>query len=266
MAEYQRRRALYAAEREDRRVRAAVLTGVAVACAVLAVVLAGFALHLSAVTLVRAGIAVALVVLAAAAVRFYRVPPEIEAWRRDAGAERHTARVLDRLGLAGYTVLHDRSTAESAGNIDHLIIGPSGVWVVETDAHRGPVRENSAGVWVGKAPLRARLGLVAWTGEQVSAALLAELPDGWQLQAQTVLAFAQADVPGGLALVDGVLLLPASGVAEYVLSAGVVLRPLDVAMLVDVVERVLPAYEVTGPPPAWSALSRLRGLRRRERL
>ncbi|MDT3446621.1 MULTISPECIES: nuclease-related domain-containing protein [unclassified Pseudofrankia] len=266
MAEYQRRRALYAAEREDRRVRAAVLAGVAAACAVLAVVLVGFALHLSAVTLVRAGIAVALVVLAAATVRFYRVPPEIEAWRQDAGAERHTARVLDRLTRAGYTVLHDRSTAESAGNIDHLIIGPSGVWVVETDAHRGPVRENSAGVWVGKAPLRARLGLVAWTGERVSAALLAELPDGWQLQAQTVLAFARADVPGGLALVDGVLLLPASGVAEYVLSAGVVLRPLDVAMLVDVVERVLPAYQVTGPPPTWSALSRLRGLRRRERL
>jgi len=279
MAEYRRRRALYVAERGDRRGRAAALAGLATAGAVLAVVLVGLAAHLSATTLVRAGIAVALVVLAVAAGRFYRIPPEIEAWRRDARAERLTARALDRLTHAGHLVLHDRSTTESAGNLDHLIIGPSGVWVVETDAHRGPVRQqtyqigsadpagaSSAGAWVGKVPLRARLGLLAWTGEQVSAALLADLPDGWQLQAQTVLAFAHADVPGGLALVDGVLLMPAAGVAEYVLSAGVVLRPLDVAMLVDVAERVLPAYQVVGLPPTWSALSRLRSLRRRERL
>ncbi|MBL7496770.1 NERD domain-containing protein [Frankia sp. CNm7] len=265
MAEYQRRRALYTAERNDRRKGAAVRAGAAALGAAAVVVLLGLAVGLSAATLTRAGIAVAVVVLGVTAARFYRIPPEIEAWRRDAAAEKRAARALDRLARAGYTVLHDRSTADSAGNIDHLIIGASGVWVVETDAHRGPVRQSGAGIWAGKAPLRARLGLVSWTGEQVSQALLAELPEGWQLQAQTVLAFARAEVPGGLALVDGVLLLPADGVAEYVLSAGVVLRPLDVAMLVDVAERVLPAYEVSVPPPSWSALSRLRGLRRRSR-
>jgi hypothetical protein len=266
MAEYRRRRALYVAERDDRRARAAVIAGSTALAAALVVVLIGFALHGAVGVLARSGAAAALLVLAVAAALFFRIPPEIEAWRRDASAERRTARVLNRLGRAGYTVLHDRSTADSAGNIDHLIIGASGVWIIETDAHRGPVRSTPAGVWAGKAPLRARLGLVAWTGEQVSAALLAELPDGWQMEAQTVLAFARADVPGGLALVDGVLLLPAEGVAEYVLSAGVVLRPLDVAMLVDVAQRVLPAYEVTGTPPTWSALAKLRGLRRRERL
>jgi hypothetical protein len=266
MAEYRRRRALYVAEREDRRARAAITAGSAALGAALVVVLIGLVAHGSASVLVRAAFATALFVLAVAAARFFRIPPEIESWRRDAAAERRTARALDRLNRAGYTVLHDRSTSDTAGNIDHLIIGASGVWVVETDAHRGPVRSSGAGVWAGKAPLRARLGLVAWTGEQVSAALLAELPEGWQLQAQTVLAFARADVPGGLALVEGVLLLPAGGVAEYVLSAGVVLRPLDVAMLVDVARRVLPAYEVTGPPPTWSPLAKLRSLRRREHL
>lgn len=263
MDEYRRRRALFVAERADRRTRAALLAAGSAAAAAAVFVLLGLALELSTGGLVRLGLAAAVVVLVVAAVRFYRIPPEIEAWRRDAAAERRTARALDRLARAGYTVLHDRSTPESAGNIDHMIIGPSGVWVVETDAHRGTVRQNSAGLWVGQVPLRARLGLVAWTGEQVSAQLLADLPEGWQLSAQTVIAFAHADVPGGLALVDGVLLLPASGVAEYVLSAGVVLRPLDVAMLVDVAERALPAYEVAGPPPTWSALARLRALRRR---
>ena len=151
----------------------------------------------------------------------------------------------------------------SGANIDHLVIGPSGAWLVETDSHRGAVRQNQAGLWAGKVPLRAMLNLVSWMGEETTRSLVAELPDGWQLEAQPVVAFAGADLPGGLALVDGLVLLPSAGVADYVLSAGVVLKPLDVAMLVDVAERVFPPYEVSGPPPSWPALSRLRGLLRR---
>jgi hypothetical protein len=265
MAEYQRRRTLYEAERADRRAKAGLVAAGAVAVVVVVVELVAAALGAGTGTMVRYGVGSALVVLLAVAAWFYRVPPEIEAWRRDALAERRTARALDRLSRAGFTVLHDRSTAESAGNIDHLIIGASGVWVVETDSHKGPVRASGAAIWVGKAPLRARLGLVAWTGEQVSAALLAELPDGWQMQAQTMIAFDRAEVPGELALVDGVLLLPAKGVAEYVLSAGVVLRPLDVAMLVNAAQRVLPAYEPIGSPKS-SARAKLRSLTRRDRI
>jgi hypothetical protein len=263
MAEYQRRKQLYAAERGDRRRSAAVLAAAGAALAGTAAALFGLLLDLSAATIARFAVIVAVAVLAVAAARFYRSPPEIEAWRLDAEAERRSARALDRLVRAGYTVLHDRQLADSAGNIDHMIIGPSGAWVIETDAHRGPIRQNSAGLWAGKVPLRAMLGLVAWMADEVTSQLLAELPDGWQLSAQPVVAFSRADIPNGLALVDGVLLLPAAGVADYVLSAGVVLKPLDVAMLVDVAERTFPRYEVSGPPPAWPALSRLRGLLRR---
>jgi Nuclease-related domain len=263
MAEYQRRKQLYAAERGDRRNRAAVLAGAGGGLVGAAAVLVGQLLDLSAGAIVRFAVIAVVVVLAMATARFYRSPPEIEAWRQDAEAERRNARALDRLVRAGYTVLHDRQLADSAGNIDHLIIGPSGAWLIETDAHRGPVRQNSAGLWAGKVPLRAMLGLVSWMADEVTSQLLAELPDGWQLSAQPVVAFSRTDVPNGLALVDGVLLLPAAGVVDYVLSAGVVLKPLDVAMLVDVAERTFPRYLVSGPPPAWPALSRLRGLLRR---
>ncbi|MEX5632080.1 nuclease-related domain-containing protein [Parafrankia sp. FMc2] len=263
MAEYQRRRQLYAAERGDRSRRVAAT---AAAAAVGASVLVGFlcgAAGLSAGRVAQGAVLAALAVLGVVAVRYYRVPPEIEAWRVDAEAERRTARSLDRLGRAGYTVLHDRQLADSAGNIDHLVIGPSGAWVIETDAHRGPLRQNAAGVWAGKVPLRAMLGLVTWMGEEATSQLVTELPAGWQLEAQPVVAFARTDVPNGLALVDGVLLLPLAGIADYILSAGVVLRPIDVALLVDVAERVLPGYEVAGPPPAWPTRSRLRGMLRR---
>ncbi len=260
MAEYLRRRQLYVAERKDRVARAAVSAGSVVAVVAVAVSVFGIALGLSAVAVTQLVLGFVLVVLVVAAVRFFRSPPEIESWREDAEAERRTARALDRLARAGYTVLHDRALADSAGNVDHLVIGPSGAWVVETDAHRGPLRQNRAGLWAGKVPLRAMLGLVTWMGEEVTNQLLAELPDGWQLQVQPVVAFSRAELPHGLALLDGVVLLPAGGVADYILTAGVVLKPLDVAMLVDVAERVFPSYPVDDPAPTWPAMSRLRGI------
>lgn len=263
MAEYLRRRQLYAAERGDRSRRVMITAAAGAIGAAMLVGLVCGAAGLAGGTVAQVAVLTGLAVLGVLAARHYRVPPEIEAWRVDAEAERRTARSLDRLTRAGYTVLHDRQLADSAGNIDHLVIGPSGAWVVETDAHRGPIRQNAAGVWAGKVPLRAMLGLVAWMGEEATGQLVAELPSGWQLEAQSVVAFARTEVPNGLALVDGVLLLPMAGVADYILSAGVVLRPIDVAMLVDVAERVFPRYEVAGPPPSWPTRSRLRGLLRR---
>lgn len=263
MAEYNRRRQLYVAERKDVAPRAVAIAGVAaVVVAILISVLATVA-GASLFTTVRLAVLAVLAVAVAALVRFYRSPVEIETWREDAEAERRTARALDRLVRAGYTVLHDRKLSDTAANVDHLVIGPSGAWVIETDAHRGPLWQNRAGLWAGKVPLRPMLGLVSWMGEEVTNQLVADLPEGWQLEVQPVVAFDRAELPHGLLLLDGVVLLPAGGVADYILSAGVVLKPLDVAMLVDVAGRSFPPYPVTGPPPTWPALSRLRGILRR---
>jgi hypothetical protein len=263
MAEYARRRQLYAAERRDR-ARPALLRATALAVAVGAAVgvLAGLAGGSDALAAEIA--AAALVVVAIGATRrFFRIPAEIEAWRSDARAERRNARSLDRLARAGFTVLHDRSLPDSAGNIDHLVVGPSGAWLVETDTHPGPLRRNQAGLWSGKVPLRPMLSLVSWMADKVATALVADLPDGWQIDAQPVVAFARSEPPHGLALFDGVVLLPLDAVVDYILAAGVVLKPLDVAMLVDVAERVFPAYPVAASPGR-RPFDRLRSLLRRE--
>ncbi|HMA47062.1 MAG TPA: nuclease-related domain-containing protein [Frankiaceae bacterium] len=258
MAEYRRRRALYAAERRDRLPRAAAVAALLAGGLGLLVGLGLGLLGVSAGTAARWALALATAVVSA--VRFFRPAPEVESWRADAEAERRTARSLDRLARAGYTVLHDRVMPDSAGNIDHLVLGPSGVWVVDSDAHRGLLRHDRGGLWAGRVPLRARLSLVQWMAEEITTRLLADLPEGWQMSAQPVVAFGRAELPPGLALLDGVVLLPAADVAGYVLSAGVVLTPLDVAMLVDVAERTFPPYPVQGTPPGWPARSRLRGL------
>lgn len=54
-----------------------------------------------------------------------------EAWRKGAEGEEVTAKLLARLPAA-YSVLHDLRMPGSRTNIDHLVIGPTGVFTVET--------------------------------------------------------------------------------------------------------------------------------------
>jgi hypothetical protein len=59
------------------------------------------------------------------------------AWRRGAAGERRTARLLGPLERQGWAVLHDLAVPGSAANIDHLVIGPGGVFVIGSKQYRG---------------------------------------------------------------------------------------------------------------------------------
>jgi hypothetical protein len=83
-----------------------------------------------------AGLAAAL---AAAAVGWhlrFRVSAETAAWCRGARGERRTARHLRKLVRSGWTVLHDLAIPHSRANGDHLLIGPPGVFLVDSKAWR----------------------------------------------------------------------------------------------------------------------------------
>jgi hypothetical protein len=57
-----------------------------------------------------------------------------EAWAKGAAGERRTASDLARLPTA-FVVLHDLRMPGSRANIDHLVIGPTGVFTVETKSY-----------------------------------------------------------------------------------------------------------------------------------
>jgi hypothetical protein len=63
----------------------------------------------------------------------------VRAWRVGAEGERSTAAHLEPLRDEGFVVLHDRKVAGSGGNLDHLAIGPSGLWAIETKSLAGKV-------------------------------------------------------------------------------------------------------------------------------
>ncbi len=65
--------------------------------------------------------------------------PAIEAWGRGAEGERRTARALAPLEREGFVMLHDRRLPGARWNVDHIVIGPAGVFVIETKHLSGKV-------------------------------------------------------------------------------------------------------------------------------
>ncbi len=54
--------------------------------------------------------------------------------------------MLDRAVAASGYVLHDRSVPGTRANLDHLVVVPSGVWVVDTKHYRGSVERRRVGL------------------------------------------------------------------------------------------------------------------------
>jgi hypothetical protein len=63
----------------------------------------------------------------------------VRAWRVGAEGERRTAAFLGPPREKGFVVLHDRKVKGWGGNLDHVVIGPTGMWAVETKNLDGKV-------------------------------------------------------------------------------------------------------------------------------
>jgi len=102
----------------------------------------------------RLGLVVAALVAVAAGwgLRF-RPSPDAIAWRRGAAGERRTARLLAPLERQGWAVLHDLAVPGSQANLDHLVIGPGGVFVIDSKQYRGRLQLDPSGqLWHGRYP------------------------------------------------------------------------------------------------------------------
>jgi Nuclease-related domain len=133
------------------------------------------------------------------AVRF-RTSPETRAWRRGATGERRTARLLGQLERHGWAVLHDLAVPGSRANIDHLVIGPGGVFVVDSKLYTGRLQLGAGGsLWHGRYPLAPVLRAVRFEADQ--AAQLLATPG---VEVVPLLAVHGAQVPWGKLVVDGV--------------------------------------------------------------
>ncbi|GGF34029.1 DnaJ domain-containing protein [Subtercola lobariae] len=76
-------------------------------------------------------------------------PREIRRWLAKAIAEEETARIVSTLGI-GFTVWNNVAVAKTGGNIDHVVLGPGGLFAVSSHDWGSEVR-MSKGELVGEA-------------------------------------------------------------------------------------------------------------------
>jgi hypothetical protein len=68
------------------------------------------------------------------------------AWAKGALGEEQVASVL--VGCSGVRTVHDRRIPGSRANIDHVAIGPSGVFVIDAKRYSGLVERRDVGGWL----------------------------------------------------------------------------------------------------------------------
>jgi hypothetical protein len=99
----------------------------------------------------------------------FKPSPNAVAWRRGAAGERRTARLLHPLERQGWVVLHDLAVPGSRANLDHLVIGPGGVFVIDSKQYRGRLRlDSSGGLWRGGHPFAPALRAVSFEADRAA--------------------------------------------------------------------------------------------------
>jgi hypothetical protein len=104
-------------------------------------------------------------------------------------AQKRTIRQLNSMSRAGYVSLHVRPIPDSVEVIDHLVVGPTGVYAIDSEKwdKKLPIRQrNSKQLWLGPKSQKERLDHAKWEAEQASERLSAAL--GTEVAVQPALA------------------------------------------------------------------------------
>ena len=139
-------------------------------------------------------------------------PQSTQAWQRGSIGETKLAKTLASLNRDDIVLLHDRKVPGTRGNIDHLVICPAGVLVVDSKRYSGQVHTRDVGglltgsklrLFVGRRDCTRLAAAMAWQVSAVRTAL-----DGNSTPVRPVLCFIDAEWPlfGGPKEFEGVLI------------------------------------------------------------
>ncbi len=127
-------------------------------------------------------------------------PHSTASWAYGASGERALGKLLDPLRDEGMAVLHDRRIPGSKANIDHLVVAPWGVFVIDAKNYKGRVEKRDRGglfstdyrLYVGG---RDRTALIAGMTKQVDAVRKARGDEFANVQICKAICFVEADWP-----------------------------------------------------------------------
>ncbi len=126
----------------------------------------------------RLGLTIAVIVAVADTIYRSRTMASVPPGVKVTHAQRQTQRHLARMERSGYRSLHSRPIPGSKEFIDHLVVGPTGVYAIDSEKwdRRLPIRtRNARQLWHGPESKKDRLEHAKWEAERASTLLSGNL-------------------------------------------------------------------------------------------
>jgi Nuclease-related domain len=188
----------------------------------------GFGLHSPIFLASEIGLLAAIFVVS----RF--VLPLVDRHDRGATGEEQVGSLLEELAGQGWLVIHDASFGH--GNVDHILIGPAGVFTIETKSHPGPVKVQQVhGATISQAHSQQK-AVERITGEQV----------------EPLIVYSRAWVDRPLGRRKGVRIIPARMLLGYLARRRPVLTAEEIEKIYRRVAMALGASRVHSPNRPWT--------------
>jgi hypothetical protein len=154
------------------------------------------------------------------------------------GGEERTEKALARLG-SDYTVFHDRRIPGSRANIDHIVVGPTGVFVIETKNVKGKVELRRGELFVAGRRKQAFVE-EAWREAAAVQSVVPEVLASLGFDVRPLLCFHRADLPWGKTLADGVPIVYPKGILKVLCDGASRLNAVQVQGVTRQIESRLP--------------------------
>jgi hypothetical protein len=199
----------------------------------------------------RWGLTAAAVIAIADTVYQSKAMSPIPADVRAISARRRTRRRLIPLRPSGYVALHERAIPGTDSIIDHLVIGPGGVFALDSERwdRRLPVRSTAGGpntsgvLYHGPFSQSSRLAHARWEAAMAASLLSSEL--GQEINVGAVMVIYGPTVPWGVATLKDVDVFSGSRLGKFFrrqkrLARGHRLGDHEIDLIYAAAERVLP--------------------------
>lgn len=190
----------------------------------------------------RLGVTAAVLAAIAHTVLRARSNSSVPAWRRASVAERRTEAQLKRLERGGYRTLHARAIPGSDAQIDHLVVGPTGVYAIDSEKwdKRLPVRVQShRKLFHGPFTQKPRLDEARWEAAQAGELIGEAL--GREITIVPSLAIYGPAIPWKVLNVREVDVFDGSRVRKWITKRERSLTDVEIEKIYEAAERVLPA-------------------------
>lgn len=190
----------------------------------------------------RVGVTAGVIAAVLEAVYRARSNSSVPAWRRSSVAERRTEAQLRKLERSGYRTLHARAIPGSEAQIDHLVVGPTGVYAVDSEKwdRRLPVRvQMGKKLFHGPFDMKPRLTEAKWEASQASELISESF--GREIAVVPSLAIYGPPVPWKIMTIRGVDVYQGDRARKWITKRERALTSTEIDRIYDIAAQALPA-------------------------